>query len=228
MKALKGFSLIELLVVIAIIALLLSIALPSLKNAKDSARQLMCFSNLRQMGIALKAYLEENKDRLPPSSCHLKNQRDYWLCILEQYAQSQLLYKCPSDKNKLFIDWNTPLGQQSANARWSSYAVNSLLDSKCPVNGGQYARVSNIKRPAYCVYISEAPDSWTKYDHIHPENWGSIEEVRGQVAWNRHRNTSNYIFADGHVEKLAVENTWDWPDGRCLWLPECAPGWPKP
>jgi prepilin-type N-terminal cleavage/methylation domain-containing protein/prepilin-type processing-associated H-X9-DG protein len=65
MKNKRGFTLIELLVVIAIIALLLSIIVPALRKAKESAWNVICRNNLRHYGLAGQMYLEENDAMFP-------------------------------------------------------------------------------------------------------------------------------------------------------------------
>lgn len=62
----KAFTLIELLVVISIVALLISILLPVLGNARDVAKSLSCLSNLRQYGVAHGVYGSENDDTVVP------------------------------------------------------------------------------------------------------------------------------------------------------------------
>jgi len=61
----RGVTLIELLVVIAIVAILLSIIVPSLRNAARQARVVICSSNLRSVGIAVRAYAHDFNDTLP-------------------------------------------------------------------------------------------------------------------------------------------------------------------
>ncbi|MBE0537287.1 MAG: DUF1559 domain-containing protein [Phycisphaerae bacterium] len=226
-----AFTLIELLVVIAIIAILLGILMPALNAAKQQARKVICSSNMRQMGIATQTYMLDHDNRLPPSSCHMKYPEQYWLKILSGYTGQQLLFHCPSDMSRNFVDWNTPLHEQPER-RYSSFAVNALLDPVCYRYGGSsnpYNCIENVRKPMYCIWISEAPDTedFQLADHIHPDAWeGSVEYAKTFIAWDRHSGKSNYLFADGHAETLEFEQTYEWP-GRCYWYPEAAPGWPE-
>ncbi len=61
----KHFTLIELLVVIAIIAILAAMLLPALKNARDSAKNILCLNNIKQLGTTALMYAENNRSYTP-------------------------------------------------------------------------------------------------------------------------------------------------------------------
>ncbi len=61
----RAFTLVELLVVISVIGLLMGILVPVLGKARKSANRTYCMANLRQLGVAMRSYLDDNRDIFP-------------------------------------------------------------------------------------------------------------------------------------------------------------------
>src|SRR5947207_3320641 len=87
-----GFTLIELLVVIAIIAILAAMLLPALARAKESANRTKCMSNLKQMQLALKIYVDDNRGLFPVRSDIVR-----WPTELLGIYRNTNLLACPTD-----------------------------------------------------------------------------------------------------------------------------------
>ncbi|MBI1178869.1 prepilin-type N-terminal cleavage/methylation domain-containing protein [bacterium] len=117
-----GFTLIELLVTIAIIGILAALLLPALSSAKQRAKSTQCISNLRQLGIAVRMYADENQGRLPHALAVPPAQTNAPAALpgIDQVLLAQVkgvreVFRCPADKDNLFdhdgssYEWNASL-----------------------------------------------------------------------------------------------------------------------
>jgi len=118
----KGFTLVELLVVISVIAMLIGILMPALNKAKAMATRVNCKSNLKQIAVALRIYLDDNRDIMPPAcmrpSINPENKPTIMSFLFDKQS-IQKVFKCPGDKLKDFeiqktsYEYNERLGGQS-------------------------------------------------------------------------------------------------------------------
>ncbi len=118
-----AFTLIELLVVISILSVLMALLLPALARAREAGRATACLSNLRQAGIAIQLYVQDNNNRLPfmrDRSLTTSNDLPGPDVVLSNYLGNVRVLRCPSDNKQLFettgssYSWNSLLNGQNA------------------------------------------------------------------------------------------------------------------
>ncbi len=225
----RGFTLIELLVVIAIIAILAAILFPVFTKAKGQAKSASCQSNMKQMGIAVRMYMDEWNGYFPLDT-HW-SPFDVWLKGLEKYAKTPLLYRCPADSS---INFAKPLPGWDVTRKTSygtSFYMTPVSDSEretMPEDRSEWShgftKLSMVRRSTQTIYVCEtAKNSIT--DHVHAAWWrypntdGTFIKHTDEVNIAAHESGSNYLFCDGHVELLRFEETWTTDGSVDLWDP---------
>jgi prepilin-type N-terminal cleavage/methylation domain-containing protein/prepilin-type processing-associated H-X9-DG protein len=104
----RGFTLIELLVVIAIIAILAAILFPVFAQARESARAISCLSNMRQIGLGLRMYSQDNDEIFPSNRMGYTTIGDQtadplyeggfnWRNAIQPYLKNKGILSCPSN-----------------------------------------------------------------------------------------------------------------------------------
>ncbi len=121
----KGFTLIELLVVIAIIGILAAMVFPVFSRARESARKVVCLSNVKNIALAIQMYLADNNDTLWPTETRTEvlqwgeAMEIDWLMwrlnpylrapvILDEYVKNRDVWNCPSAKLNAGADFIMP------------------------------------------------------------------------------------------------------------------------
>ncbi len=215
-----GFTLIELLVVIAIIAILAAMLLPALSRAKRKAQAVQCLNSGRQMMLAWRFYVDDNRERLPqsygpnewvhgwldfsPNRSNWDIQQDITKSLLWQYGgKSAGIWKCPADQSSVMVAGITY-------PRVRSISMNAWFNSTDVQGFGPgfrvYYKMTDLINPGPAltfVFLDEREDSindgefcvgMTGYPD-QPARWRMVD-----YPASYHGSAGGFSFADGHSE----------------------------
>ncbi len=220
----KLFTLIELLVVIAIIAILAAMLLPALGKVKGKGRQISCVGNIKNLSMAMAAYLEHNKEMFPYAEwSYGASPHSGWIEVLysgkylpEPHWGVGSRYHRDIYPNKVSV-W-TCAETYKTDVTYPMLHVTSthndpgfwgLITIKAQEKGAVPRELKIIKKPhSVALFTCVGPGGGTiqvlqrMYAYGSPSNKTRLQSGE----FTRHPgNQGNYSFVDGHVESLKLQ-----------------------
>ncbi len=204
-RIVRGFTLIELLVVVAIIAILVAILLPSLQKARKLANQSVCMSGLKELGLGLELYCQENNDYWPSgydNTGEIGKSR-YWCDRLQKYVNAHYdphkfphyhdtVFRCPSDR----------YGDRGGGTTRTSYVYVLIFNSVAPI---YFAKIEN---PSVVGIITDGWADVGRPSFMVADIEGGMDGYRRLRI--RHSSGANILRCDGHViyKKGEIGDNW--------------------
>jgi prepilin-type N-terminal cleavage/methylation domain-containing protein/prepilin-type processing-associated H-X9-DG protein len=204
-KCARAFTLIELLVVIAIIAILAAMLLPALSAAKQKAWTTSCISNLRQVGLGMRMYADDNAEFYPESGGDIYwnatdagTKEQSWMQQIFSYTANTNVYNCPGNV-QLPVNLQGPFNYFNgcnaafvATGSFGSVKATAILYPSAFVLGGDTAGTLNNGAGLQFDPLDADKDDYSQ------NCIGGAADPSKTEYWQIHSKGQNVMFADGH------------------------------
>jgi type II secretory pathway pseudopilin PulG len=193
-----AFTLLELLVVMAVVIILAALLLPSLHRSSNQAQNSACVGQLRQLGLAVRLYAEDNKNTFPSAELlptlpvSLANPMPRICDVLMPYVtgangnNTSFVFRCPADNRARFVtegssyEWNTELNSRRLDET-GSQTVNYSIEIH-----NTYG-ILHTNGTTVVVFPPGTTPLMLDYDNFHPRS---------------KKSGKNAVFMDEHVSTL--------------------------
>lgn len=214
----SAFTLIELLVVISIIALLISILLPALRNARESAKAAACLSNLKQVGLGAAMYAADNDSVMYEAYTQYAGgsgmSPNWWpmKMAMENYMPDPGNYRASSAAESL---WNCPVAEDLAvqnganDVYWTYLRMTNEYPFWKPSGMAVNVKLDFVANPSTQIFaidglLADAFDTTTGFagkQSSTTTSWGKIANayMGSGAAGFMHHDSANLLFADWHA-----------------------------
>lgn len=198
----KSFTLIELMLVITVIAVLVSLLMPAINKAKNTAKMIRCSANMKQIGLAVNSYTDDYQGWMPfndvapgtsyyfKASPYLCGKTDSLWTYFASMGKSTVLY-CPENTE---VDF-------ASNQNYSNYSFNiDVLGSNTHGWANGVRKITEFRYPTKNSVLFDA-SSISKYSCFGLDTNITIDNA-GCAAGFIHNRQVNSLFVDGHVNAM--------------------------